>query len=347
MLAAVYHGVGDIQLEEVPTPAIGADEILMRVRAGSICGTDLRIYSSGHFKIPPGTPRILGHELAGEVAEAGSLVRGYKPGMRITVAPNFGCGTCDQCIQGNTHLCPHYEALGITVDGAFAEYARIPAAAIHQGNVVPIPEGVSFEVAALNEPFSCCYNGSRACRIEPGDVVLIVGAGPIGIMHLLLARLSGARAVIVSETMEERLSKAREFGPDFLLNPTVEDLPTLVREVSGGHGADAIVIAAPSPEAQEQALDLAATHGRINFFGGLPKGREFIRFNSNRVHYKGISVLGTTGSNNYQFRRTLEILAARKIDLNPLISARFPLSRIQEGFSMAASKKALKVVINA
>ncbi len=345
MLAAVYHDVGEMRVEEVPRPTINDEEALLRVRATSICGTDLRIYSSGHFKIPPGTSRILGHEFAGEVAEIGSMVRSLTPGMRIAIAPNIGCGGCEQCVQGHNHLCPTYEAFGISLDGAFSEYMLIPKKAIRQGNIVPLPEGVSFEEAALNEPFSCCYNGSRACRIEPGESVLIVGAGPIGIMHLFLASLSGASKVIISEMIEERLTEALEFGADLAINPAKEDLAAVIRGATDGRGVDVIIVAAPSPAAQEQALDLAAPQGRINFFGGLPQGREFINFNSNRVHYKQLVVTGTTGSSNYQYRKSMEIVASGRVDLSSLITARFPLSQVEEAFVLAASKKAMKVLI--
>ena len=345
MLTAVYHDVGDIRVEDVPQPTVGDEDALLRVRAASICGTDVRIYSSGHFKIPPRTSRILGHEFSGEVVKVGSMVKSLTTGMRVAIAPNIGCGVCEQCIQGRSHLCPTYDAFGITLDGAFSEYMLIPRVAIEQGNVVQVPEGVSFEEAALSEPFSCCYNGSRACRIEPGDSVLIVGAGPIGIMHLFLASLSGASKVIISEMIEERLAGAAEFGADLVVNPAKEDLAAVIEEATSGRGVDVIIVAAPSPAAQEQALDLAAHQGRINFFGGLPQGRESIEFNSNRVHYKQLVVTGSTGSSNYQYRKSMEIIASGRVDLLPLISARFPLSEVVEAFDLAASKKAMKVLI--
>lgn len=345
MLAAVYHGVGDIRVEEVDEPAFGEDEALLRVRAASICGTDLRIYTSGHHKILPGAPRILGHELAGEVVAVGSNVKGLSPGMRVGIAPNMGCGTCPQCIRGYSNLCPNYEAFGISLDGAFAEYMRLPASTICQGNIVPLPDALSYEEAALNEPFSCCYSGSRACAIGPGDTVLIMGAGPIGIMHLFLARLSGARTVIISEMIQDRLAQALDFGADLAVNPGEGDLHAAVLDATNGRGADVIIVAAPSPVAQEGALDLAAIGGRINFFGGLPKGQEFIRFNSNRVHYKQLVITGTTGSNNSQYRTTLEILGSRRVDLSPLISAKYPLENILEAFARARFRKDLKIVI--
>ena len=345
MEAAVFYGTQDIRVEQVDIPDLAADEVLLRVRAVSICGTDLRTYSSGHFRIPPGTRRILGHELAGEIAAIGSKVGGEELGQRVTIAPDIGCGTCYQCIQGNDHVCANYEALGINLDGAFAEYMRVPARAIKRGHLVAIPVGVSFEEAALIEPFSCCYNGSRACRIEPGDAVLVIGAGPIGIMHVFLARLSGARQVLVSEMSDERLNRAVELGADLGINPTESDVVECVMEATSGRGADVVIVAAPSPSAQEQALQLAAVHGRINFFGGLPAGQESIHFNSNLVHYRELTITGTTGSNSYHFRRALEIVASGQVDLTLLVGARFPLSQIHEALALAADKRVLKVVV--
>jgi L-iditol 2-dehydrogenase len=345
MLAAIYHGIEDIRLQEVECPAIADDEILLKIKVAFICGTDLRIISSGHPKIPPGTNRILGHELSGEVVKVGKLVKHIPMGMRVTVATNIGCGMCWQCIRGNNHLCSNWQGIGISLDGAFVEYMRIPAAAIRQGNLIPIPENVSFEEAALNEPLSCCYNGFLACRLKPGDVVLIIGAGPIGIMHLFLARLSGARKVIISEMVEDRLAQALDFGADLAINPSQEDLRAAVLDTTDGRGADAIIVAAPSPEAQEQTLYLAAKGGRINFFGGLPAGKGIINFNSNLVHYKELAVTGTTGSSTHHFRRTMELLATRRIDLSPLVSARFPLAQIGKALTLAKSKEAFKVAL--
>lgn len=346
MLAAVYRAtMGDIHLQEVKRPTISDDEVLLRIKVAFICGTDLRIASSGHSKIPPGTNRILGHELAGEVAEVGDQAKDISVGMRLTLATSIGCGLCWQCTQGNNHLCPDYQGIGIELDGAFAEYMRIPAAAIRHGNTMPIPESVSYEEAALNEPFSCCYNGFLKCKPKAGDVVLIVGAGPIGIMHLLLARLSGASCVVISQRSAPRRALAQRFGPDLIVNPLEEDLPAALRDVSNGRGADIIIVAAAAAEAQEQALHLAAKGGRINFFGGLPTGEEIINFNSNLVHYKELTVTGTTGSSTHHFRRTMELLAARRVNLSSLVSARFPLTQIGEAFAWARSKKALKVAI--
>jgi len=345
MLAAVYHGIGDLRVEEIPEPQFGEDEALLKVRVAAICGTDRRILKYGHFKIPEGTGRVLGHELAGEIAAVGSRVKGLTPGVKVTIAPNIGCGICEQCVQGHNHLCPNYEALGISLDGGFSEYMRIPAAAIRQGNIIEIPEGVSYEEAALNEPLSCCYNGFLACGIKPGDVVFIVGAGPIGIMHLLLAKLGGASKVIVSQRSDPRRTLAAQFGADVVINPTEEDLSAIIRNETQGRGVDVVIIAALAAKAQEEALDWAAVGGRINLFGGLPKGQETVNFDANKVHYKQLTITGTTGSSSYQFRRTMDIIASRRVELSRLVTARFPLKDALKAFDTADARQGLKVVI--
>ncbi len=194
MLAAVYHGPNDLRLECTLRPRIGPDEVLLRVVSAGICGTDLRIVHGAHRKYPPGTVRIPGHEVVGDIADVGAAVLDLHVGERVFVAPNMGCGHCRQCLSGNNNRCAAYEALGVTLDGAFAEYVRVPAAAIRQGNLIPVPREIDPAGAALLEPFACVLRGQRAVDLRSGDNVLIVGAGPIGVMHTMLARLTGRRA---------------------------------------------------------------------------------------------------------------------------------------------------------
>jgi len=345
MLAAVCHGPHDIRLEEVERPQPGPGEAVMRVRAASICATDLRIFNHGHFKIPEGTVRILGHELAGEVVAVGEQVTYLAPGMRVAVAPNVGCGVCWECAQGNNNLCPDYDAFGITLDGGFAEYMLITAPAVQQGNVIEIPDNLSFEEAALNEPLSCCYNAQQACRLAPGETIVIMGAGPMGLMNLLLARYSGAGQVIVSEVQENRARQAAEFGADLVVDPRKQDLREAILEVTGGRGADVVIVAVGSAELQEQAVALAARRGRVNFFAGLAAGRDRARVNSNWVHYGQVTVTGTTGSNHRQYRQTVQMLASGRLSLGPLVTAKRPLQGIEEALTDAASGEQLKVVV--
>lgn len=346
MRAAVYYDIGSIRSERVPDPEPGPGEAVLKVGAAGICGTDLRIYANGHHRIPHGTKRILGHELAGEIVSVGKGVISLKPGMRVGIAPNMGCGICTQCVAGWTNLCKDYTAFGISLDGAFAEYMLVTADAIKQGNVVPIPNHVPFSVAALAEPLSCCFNGQEAVNVRRDDVVLIVGAGPLGIMHSLLAKLSGARTVIVSELSETRRKQAEEHGADKAVDPQQEDLSEIVHEASGGEGADVVIVAAPAARAQEQSLELAAQQGRINFFGGLPKGNPFIQFNSNLVHYKQLIVTGTTGSNVRQYRSSMNLIAAGRIKLDTMISATLPLDQIKEGIERSKSGEEMRILVD-
>lgn len=348
MIAAVFHGPGDIRIETVPTPEVGPGDVLVRVRAAAVCGTDLRIFASGFSKPDAGGSergRILGHELAGDIEEVGSEVTGFSPGDRVTVAPNIGCGTCAQCVRGLDHLCPDYKAIGVSLDGGFAEYVLFPREAVAHGNVCRVPEGVSYEEAAVNEALACCYNGFQACRTEPGDTVVVIGAGPIGALHLLLSKLAGAEDVIVSDVVEERLASMESLGADLTVNAARRDLADAVKDRTRGRGADVVIVACSSGEAQQQALELAATGGRVNFFGGLPRGKEKVALNTNLIHYKQLLVTGTTRSSIHQFRKTLDMLASGRLDIKPVITARVTLNEVETVFRGARDVKALKTVV--
>jgi L-iditol 2-dehydrogenase len=345
MLAAVYHGPNDLRVEERPTPETGTNEALLKVESASICGTDLRILHGGHRMYPEGTVRIPGHELVGRLAAVGSEVKGLQVGQRVFVAPNVGCGHCRQCVTGHNNLCADYDAFGITLDGGFAEYMRITAPAILQGNVIPLDESVDTAVAALLEPFACVLHGQDPLDIRPGDVVLVIGAGPIGIMHLLLAKLNGASRVIVSEMVLDRLAQARTFGADRTVNPAEEDLEAAVKDESGGLGADVVIVAAPAHRAQEDALRLAALGGRINYFGGLPKDKPTINFDSNLVHYRELLVTGTTACSTADCRRAAAIVGSGRIDLSRLVSAKYALQDALDAFAAAEDHRSLKIVL--
>jgi L-iditol 2-dehydrogenase len=345
MLAAVYHGPKDIRVEQVPMPVIGSGELLLQVKDASICGTDLRIYQGGHRKYPEGTVRIPGHEVVGTIAEIGAGVQGYELGQRVFIAPNMGCGHCQQCISGRNNLCANYDAVGINLDGGFAEYMRVPAKAVLQGNVMAITDEVDSAVAALIEPFACVLRGQNAVGIKAGDVVLIMGAGPIGVMHTKLARLRGAGRVLVSEPSPERRAQVARMGADRVVDPTQEDLAAVVAEESHGQGADVVIVAAPAGAAQESALLLAGIGGRINLFGALPKDRPTIQFDSNLVHYKELVVTATSACSTADCWQAAEIVNSGRIDLSELVSLRFPLSQAVAAFAAAQDSKSLKVVL--
>lgn len=345
MKAAYYYGIGDIRIEDVDIPKINEDEMLIKVKACAVCGTDLRIFKFGHFKIPQGVKRVLGHEIAGEIAEVGSKVKGYTAGMKVATPPNIGCGTCPMCIQGFNQLCPDYEAFGISLDGGFQEYMKVPAYAIKEGNVVPIPEGVSFEEAAVTEPLSCCYHSYKALNTVPGDTVLIIGAGPIGALHAMMNRLAGAAKVIVADISQERLNEIKNLGADVIINSGEKNLAEEVKKETNGMGASVIITACSVPELQRQALEMASAHGRINFFGGLPKGKEEVTLNTNLIHYKELIALGTTGSSISDYYKSLQIVSSGKINVKALISATFGIAETVKAFEYAASGKGMKAVV--
>jgi threonine dehydrogenase-like Zn-dependent dehydrogenase len=265
--------------------------------------------------------------------------------MRVALAPNMGCGRCDLCLRGETQLCPDYISFGVGLDGGFAEYMRLPRESIQQGNVVEIPHGLDFEAAALAEPLSCAYRGMMACRPGLGDVILIVGAGPIGLMHLQVARSLGAGTVIVSSHSEQRGREATRLGADVVINPRRESLIESVLAATGGRGADIAIVAAPSAEAQAQCVELMNVHGRINFFGGIPPGEAQTPINANRVHYRELCITGTTGQTVRDYRAAMRLIAERRVDVASLVSHRYSLGEICEAVQSARAKIGLKVMV--
>jgi len=345
MLAAVYHGPNDLRVEEIPVPTIKPDEVLLKMVSASICGTDLRILHGNHRLYPPGTVRIPGHELVGDIESIGTGLSGLTKGDRYFIAPNIGCGHCRQCIAGNNNRCENYTAFGINMDGAFAEYVRIPAACIRQGNLIPIDKSVDPSVAALAEPLACSLRGQRPLHIHPGDRVLVMGAGPIGIMHMMLAKLHGAAKVWVSDMVPDRIGQALQLGADRVIDLNNEDQDKVIRSETGGQGVDVVIVAAPAHQAQEAALQVAGVGGRINFFGGLPKDRPTINFDSNLVHYKELLVTATSACSTQDCVESSAIINSKRIDLSPLVSAKYPLAQSLEAFAAAENRKSLKIVI--
>jgi len=345
MIAATYTQDETFRVEDVPIPAIGADELLVQIMASSICGTDVRIIRNGHRKLASGQKIVLGHEFAGVVVKVGKHVKSFREGQRIGVAPNLGCGQCDMCIAGMPNMCPDYTAFGITFDGSHAEYVRIPAAAIAQGSVHVLPDNLPFAYASLIEPLSCAVNGSRASRIEMGDTAIIFGTGPIGLMHVMLARLSGAAKVIVVDVQANRLKQAQEVGAACTIDSSQEDVRERIFAETRGRGANAIITACSIPSVQEQALSLAAPFGRICFFGGLPKDGSCVRLDTNIVHYKQLILTGVTGGSPKDYRTALALIQSKRVDIAQVVSHYFPVTKMAEAFETALRGECMKIVI--
>lgn len=346
MKAAFLYNKMDLRVKDVPVPAIGDNEILLKVQSASICGTDVRMHTHGYRNVDEEHPLILGHEVSGIIYAVGSNVGSvYCKGMRVAVAPNMGCGHCDLCVSGNTHLCEDYRAFGINMAGAFAEYLVIPEAAIRQGNVVPIPDHLSFEEAALAEPLACIYNAFQRLAITLGDDVLVIGAGPIGLMHAIMAKKAGAAKVIISDLNQGRLAFVDENYEDFVTVP-LDQLDDRVKQLTDGRGVDVCITANPSPQSQIKSLELTAVNGRINFFGGIPKGADLSGFDTNLIHYRQLVVSGTTRQSVSQFRKVIKLIADGVLPVDKLITHRYVLDDIQSAIDHIKAGQGIKHAIN-
>ncbi len=343
MQAAVLYGPNDLRLEELEVPSFGPDEMLVKVVCAAICGTDLRIISGGktrgiHY------PSVIGHEISGIVEECGAEVTHFKPGDRVGFMAIVPCGLCPDCLAGRGHVCPHHAALGYKYAGGYQQYMHVPADAMAMGCPIKLPASVSLEEAALLEPLACCYNGNRRSQIGPGVVVAIVGAGPVGVMHLLLAKLAGAAQVIMSEISPTRRDNAIAMGADAVVGGDMEDLREEVLKRSDGCGADSIIMAAGVPEIVDDLQKMVRTGGVLNLFAGF-SGSPTPPIDVNAIHYGEIIVTGTSGSNAFHTLEALKLMKSRQIDLTPLISHQLPLSEIHHGLEIVERREGMRVVI--
>lgn len=345
MLALRLYGANGIRLEEISAPEINDGEILLKVMAAAICGTDVRMWRNGKTGVDAQHPLILGHEFSGIIEKVGKGVPFYKEGMRVTLQPNIGCGICDRCVDGKFHLCEGYRAFGINLDGAFAEYVKIPADAVIRGNLVALPDNMSFEEAAVVEPLSCAYNGFTKCCVKPGENAMVVGAGPIGFCHALLLRLAGARILMV-DISQERLVDIKKWLPDIsTCSASGEELAQYVREWTNGAGLDVAITACPVPSVQAAVLPLMNYGGRVNFFGGIPESGEPVALDTNLIHYHELYLTGSTRSSIAQFRKVMELVSRGVLSVKPMITDRYALSDIMRAFENAGSAKGIKHVI--
>jgi L-iditol 2-dehydrogenase len=344
MIAAVFHGPGEIQATELDVPEIGPDEVIMKVGANTLCGTDGRILRGEKTK-GVRRPSILGHEFAGHVAEVGRQVRGFEVGMPVAMAPVVPCRRCFYCQHDMENACLNRKAMGYEFDGGLSEYVRIPSVAIEAGNLFAAREDLPSEFLALAEPLSCCVNGHRRSRVGIDSTVLILGGGPIGIFHLQLSLLAGAGVVIVSEPSRFRRDFASRLGAHVVVDPTVEDLPSIVAEATGGLGVDSTIICIGLPQLVNGALTMTRKGGRINIFAGL-SGQGWAQVESNLIHYNELEVTGATAARRSDYEVALRLIESGRVDVKPMVTDRFPLQRTSEAISetMSGSER-LKVAV--
>lgn len=344
MKAAVLKAPQQLQLADIATPEAAAGELVLRVRAATVCGTDLRILSGRKTK-GVRFPSVIGHEFAGEVVQVGSGVTGFETGDRLCMDPVIPCLACVYCKSGRENVCQHRQAMGYEFDGAFAEYIRIPSIALAAGNVFKMPAQMSFEAAALAEPLACCINGQRNAGVRLGDTVVVLGAGPIGLMHAALARLAGAAQVIVSEPNAARRQAAAEHGVDHICDPGRESVLDFVRARTQGLGADVVILAIGVPQLANEALQLVRKGGHVNLFAGFSAG-DTSQIDVNLIHYNEIGVTGASALSRRDYELALNMLSAGQIDATALITHRYGVSDALAAFDQAGSGRALKVAIH-
>ncbi len=343
MKAMRIHAPMQFGVEEVEDPVPRSGDLLLSVEACGLCGSDLRTLRTGHSKVK--FPWTLGHEICGTVVETGpSYVGRWKIGERLSVGPLAYDPADPFCVEGRHELSANVREIGQAWPGGLAEKILIPQAAIELGNILLTPAQLDPAHATVAEPASSVIHAQERARVSLGDTVLIMGAGPIGCLHIAIARARGAHKIIITDIVSERLALAKAFGPDAIVNSSTEDLAEAVSRVTEGRMPDVIVTAAPAPAAQVTAVELARKGGRVVFFGGLPHGHSTPGIDTNLIHYKNLDVIGISIFAPRHFRMALQMLESGQIPAEKLVTHVLSLERFNEGANLALEGKALKVI---
>jgi len=343
--AALYKGPKDLNVVEVDKPKPSDNQILIKVKACATCGTDAKIFNHGHPRLTP--PQIIGHEIAGEIVEIGARVNNFKVGDRVQVIAAIPCGQCWLCQSGRMTICQNQLSMGYQFAGGFAEFMIIPDEVIRVNGVNKIPENVSFDEAAVTEPLACVLNSQQILQITKGDVVLVMGSGPIGCLHVRVARALGATKVFLADINGGRVKLASDVvKPDATIDMSTQDLAAEMKKLTDGRGPNIIITAAPSGKAQEDAISMVSAGGKVSFFGGLPKENPFINCDANIVHYKEVTLYGANGSSPAQNKQALNMIATGEVKVSDLITHRVKLENVQSAIDAVLSGQAIKVVVN-
>ncbi|MBC7237025.1 MAG: alcohol dehydrogenase catalytic domain-containing protein [Chloroflexi bacterium] len=353
MRAAFLVGPSQLQVRETAEPVTPEDGLVLEVRACGVCGSDLRRWREGPASPKPqresGTTPfavIPGHEIGGIVISTGRSVSAFREGDWLAVAPDVHCGRCFYCQRGLYNLCDDLLMIGITpgCPGGLAERLALTGRMLRDGIVHRLPQGVSFEEGALAEPLSSVVACHQSLGTGLADTVVVIGAGPIGCMHIAVAKARGAR-VIVSQRSEPRRTLAARFGPDLIVDPGSEDLATAVRDLTDGRGAEIAICANPVAETQRLAVELVRKGGRVVLFGGLPKAEPMVTLDANRIHYGEIQIWGAFSYHPTMHELALDLLARKMVRAEDLITHRFALDDVQAAFETAGSGVGLKTMV--
>jgi len=335
MRAAVFPSPGlcEIVEREPPSPAEG--EIIVQVHACGLCGTDLHIYQ-GEF--PARFPLVAGHEFAGLVEETGPGVVHLRAGDRVTVDPNISCGACPPCQKGYPHLCRDLSAIGVTLDGGFATHCAVPARQAYK-----LPKDMPFAIAAMSEPVACCVHGIEQAHLRPGDTVVIIGAGMVGLVMLQLALLRGASVAVVSEPSAPKRQIAQALGATVVVDPHAADLAEAVTQAIGDSGADVVIECVGSESTAQQAVSLASEAGRVLFFGVSPEAAR-VSVSPYQVYRKELTITGSF-TNPFTQGRALSLLNSGRLKVEELITHRLPLDQLPKALDLMAAHQATKILI--
>jgi len=333
-----YYGPGNIKVEESPTPSVGSGEVLVAVETCGVCATDVKTFLRGHPKIQPGSG--LGHEVSGVIVEAPPSSR-WKLGTRVTVAPYVPCGKCEQCRRGRFSLCPHLfdELLD---PGGFSEFVRVPPRLAERG-MIALPDGVPFEASSFAEPVACCLHAFASIDVKPGDSLLVIGDGVMGLLQAEIGRVLGARPVMLSGMMPERLAKAREIA-DVVVDVRSEDVGEVVQSETKGEGADKVLVSVADTKAAHSAIGMVRKGGAVNLFAGMPSGST-LALDMNRIHYDEIMLTGSFGFGPEDFRSAIDLIASGKLNVTRLITSSIPLSHTIGALEKLARQEGLKTIV--
>ena len=342
MKAAVLEKPGRLVIRELPDPCCPPGGVVVKVLASQVCATDHHMWKRGHPALR--CPRILGHEIGGEVAEVAKEVEGVKIGDRVQIYPGISCGVCRFCRQGRENLCPSIKILGFSVDGGFCQYLALPKKAIKNNSLNLVPHPLSITEAAMAEPLACCLNGLERVALKEGETVLILGAGPIGCLFAMVSKHHGCGKVIIVEKDSNRIDQARVGLQDDVLDPTKVEVSQAVKELTGGVGADVVVTSFREAALEYPLLELVAPGGRVLIFSGISAGKGVVPTDLNKVHYRELALIGAYGCSSIQCQQALGLMADG-LEVNWLISQRVDLNGLEESFSALSSGEAMKICV--
>jgi L-iditol 2-dehydrogenase len=325
MTAAVLYGKEDVKIEQVPIPRVGEGEVLIKVQVALTCGTDLKVYQRGYHAKMIVPPALFGHELAGVIEEVGPGVRTFKKGMRVVALNSAPCQACFYCAKHQENLCEDL----LFNNGAYAEYIKIPKRIVEL-NMLAMPQGMSFEAAAMTEPLACVLRGLQETGVEIGDNVAVIGGGPIGLMFLQVAKAIGCNPIAVVKR-DEQIAAARKFGAEEVVQISDRtDAVQAVRSLTpGGRGVDVVIEAVGRPQAWQWAIDMVRKGGTVNLFGGCPSGTK-VEIDTNRLHYSEITLKATFHHTPDTVRRAFKLIAEKKVQPTDYITGEAPLSKLQD-----------------